>query len=144
MEIRILSSGPCDQKLINTIQSLADYIGANFKIETRVLFSTDNKQLLNLVDQLTGSKPGVPIEVSPVKSPALTTESKEPRLCESCGASFIPQRKDQKLCGDPKCKKVYQAKYNAGHLTKKQIKSVVPAAEVSPDPGPLSSQPGME
>jgi len=47
------------------------------------------------------------------------------RTCVICGASFVSRRYNQKLCGDPKCKRKYKSQYDRA-LPNRQRKKYAP------------------
>lgn len=141
MEIRFLSNGEKDQKLCNLVQSIAAYMGVDCAVETRIVISSENRHLIEVVDRLMGVVPAEPSSMpsapaAPMVPAAPSASEATTKICKVCGESFEPTGHNQTCCSRAECKKAAQAEYQRRWQEKKAELQAGPV-EVSPSIGPL-------
>lgn len=140
MESRYLSTGKQDQKLVNLVQSIADYMGVDCRVETRMMISSEDKHLIEVIDRLMGaqtvgsyeveapvekSEPPVSSTATPAAAPSAAPSAPSAsevtaRICKVCGQPFEPTGKRQVVCTNSACKKSRQAEFQRRWSVKKK------------------------
>ena len=135
-----------NKDLVGLGQTMADYLGIEAQIETRIVLHTESEQLAAAVDALTrtilGNEGGMP-EQAPAKvstktetisgiTGATTITQKVDKACEFCGAPISGNRK---ICGSEVCKNKQKQKYKEDWKSRK-----AEVIDADPEP-PLAETP---
>jgi hypothetical protein len=104
-----------DERAMTLVKALSAFYGADYKVDEVLVVETEHDQLGSMLETLFETPAAVqPLEIVKPDAPARSSGAKlADRVCDACGQTYSPKRKDQRFCFSAECKQSRGASFRA-------------------------------